>query len=274
MLTERQLGRRWTFSANLTTLWTDLPFEERIGAAARAGFTTVECAYPYASDPQRLRGLADAAGVRWCMINLPAGEASRGERGFACRPEAEKAFWESVERGRSYAHALGAAKVTCMVGNRGVGEDSQHLWQTAVVRLRAAANYLAEVGIGLQVEALNPIDFPDFCLTRPGEALALIEAVGSANLQLQFDAYHALMTEPDVLAALRASREHIGHVHVADLPARSAPGHGPLPTTELLSLLDAFNYQGAVGLEYRAASPRAEDFAWLTPWRGPSNTPN
>lgn len=257
----------WRFSANLTTLWTDRPFERRIAAASEAGFRLIECAYPYAFDPVVLRRAADAAGVAWCMINLPSGDAARGERGLACRPERAAAFEASIADGIRYAEALGARRLTCMVGRREPGEDPAQLWHTAVERLRWATTHLAERGVTLQIEALNPVDAPGFLVTRPGEALALVEAIGHANVRVQFDAYHALRTEPDVISALRSCAERLGHVHLADLPDRSAPGSGALPLTGVLDTLDDLGYAGAVGLEYALADGDASAFAWLERWR-------
>lgn len=257
----------WRFSANLTTLWSALPFERRIAAAAAAGFAQVECAYPYDHDPSRLRRAADAADVAWCMINLPSGDAARGERGLACRPGRASAFEASIDDGLRYAEALGVRRLTCMVGRREPGEDRAQLWRTAVERLRWAATRLAEHGVTLQIEALNPVDAPGFLISRPGEALALVEAIGLANVRVQFDAYHALRTEPDVVDALRACAERLGHVHLADLPDRSAPGSGTLPLAAVLDTLDDLGYVGAVGLEYALTDGDASAFAWLEPWR-------
>ena len=43
------------FAANLTFLFTELPFLDRFEAAARAGFRGVEFHYPFAVDPVEIR---------------------------------------------------------------------------------------------------------------------------------------------------------------------------------------------------------------------------
>ena len=257
----------WRFSANLTTLWSRLPFEQRIAAAASAGFTRIECAYPYAFDPFALRRASDAAGVSWSMINLPAGDSARGERGLACRPGRGDAFRASVDTGLRYADALGARRLTCMVGLVAEDEDASALWAIAVDRLRWAARRLDAHGVVLQVEALNPVDAPGFLLARPAQAEALVSAVGAPNVAVQFDAYHALHTESDVVRAMRSCADRLGHVHLADLPGRARPGTGPLPLAALLTALDDLGYEGDVGLEYALSEGRAEAFAWLLPWQ-------
>ncbi len=260
------MATTWRFSANITTLWTGQPFQQRIAAASDAGFTRIECAYPYAFDPASLRRASDAAGVTWSMINLPSGDSARGERGLACRPDRAEAFRASVETGLRYAQVLGAGRVTCMVGLVSEGEDPSASWALAVERLRWAARRLDAHGIVLQVEALNPVDAPGFLLARPAHAAALADDVGAPNVAIQFDAYHALHTEDDVLDALRSCGDRLGHVHLADLPGRSRPGTGPLPVAALLAALDELGFAGDVGLEYALASGGTEAFAWLQPW--------
>lgn len=44
------------FAANLTLLFTELPFPERFAAARRAGFCGVEYLFPYPWDKRQLRG--------------------------------------------------------------------------------------------------------------------------------------------------------------------------------------------------------------------------
>ena len=44
------------FAANLSTMFADRPFAERIEAAAAAGFAAVECQFPYEASAAELRG--------------------------------------------------------------------------------------------------------------------------------------------------------------------------------------------------------------------------
>jgi len=71
-------AKTWGFSANLSYLWTELPFLERFAAAAAAGFEAVEFHFPYAFDAHEIAAAARDAGVRVVMFNcrrrLGAGE--------------------------------------------------------------------------------------------------------------------------------------------------------------------------------------------------------
>ena len=74
------------FAANLTMLFNELPFPERFGAAAEAGFKGVEYLFPYAFDKDELAARLDKFGLTQVLHNLPAGYWENGERGIACHP--------------------------------------------------------------------------------------------------------------------------------------------------------------------------------------------
>ncbi len=61
------------FSANISFMFADRPFLERIGAAAAAGFPAVECHFPYEHPVPLLRKLLKAAGIRLTGINTAPG---------------------------------------------------------------------------------------------------------------------------------------------------------------------------------------------------------
>ena len=70
------------FAANLSMLFTDLPWPERPAAAARAGFAGVEIQFPYESiAADTLAAACAEAGVRLCLINVPAGDLMQGGPG-------------------------------------------------------------------------------------------------------------------------------------------------------------------------------------------------
>src|SRR5271170_815081 len=104
------------FSANLGFLFPDLPFLDRFAAAAKSGFTAVEYAAPYEYPAAELRTRLADNGLAQVLINSPAGDRSKGERGFACVPGRESTFRDSVEQALDYAVALGCPCVHVMAG--------------------------------------------------------------------------------------------------------------------------------------------------------------
>ena len=85
------------FAANLTMMFTELPFLSRFGAAAEAGFDAVEFLFPYDFDKGELASLLAANGLTLVLHNLPAGDWARGDRGIACRPDRVTDFRAGVE---------------------------------------------------------------------------------------------------------------------------------------------------------------------------------
>src|SRR5258706_12463700 len=94
------------FAANLTMLFTELPFMERFAAARAAGFDSVEYLFPYAYAKEDLAAALTVHGLRQVLHNLPAGAWDAGERGIACHPDRVTEFPEGVAPASQYATAL------------------------------------------------------------------------------------------------------------------------------------------------------------------------
>ena len=73
-------------AANLSMLFTELPFLHRFDAAARAGFKAVEFLFPYDHEPAEVAARITGNGLQLVLHNLPAGDWAAGERGIACHP--------------------------------------------------------------------------------------------------------------------------------------------------------------------------------------------
>jgi len=255
------------FAANLTTLFTELPFLDRFAAAAAAGFEAVECLWPYEWPAGEIAARLQAHGLRQVLFNLSPGDA-RGDRGMACHPGREAEFMASLEQALAYARALGCPRLHVMAGLCPAGVPRAALGRTFVTNLRHAAERAAAAGVKLLVEPLNAIDNPGYFLTTIEEGLALVEAVGPDKLGLQFDIYHRQMTAGDVARALEAALPYIGHIQIADVPGRHEPGTGEINWHFLLAHLDRIGYRGWVGCEYRPRAGTREGLGWLAPFRG------
>ncbi len=80
------------FSANLSTLFGELPLIERPAAAARAGFKAVEVWFPYEVPACEFRDALIASGVTCVGINTAPGDVQRGDWGLAADPSRREAF--------------------------------------------------------------------------------------------------------------------------------------------------------------------------------------
>ncbi|GAA4335546.1 hydroxypyruvate isomerase [Variovorax defluvii] len=251
------------FAANLTMLFTELPFMERFEAAAKAGFKAVEYLFPYPYDKKELAAALRANGLQQVLHNLPAGNWEGGERGIGCHPDRVSEFREGVGMAIDYATALGCPKLNCLLGKLPAGVSADQARKTAVENLRFAAKELQSAGIMLLIEPINHFDIPGFFLTRTDQALTLIDEVGSTNLLLQYDIYHAQRMEGELGATLAKNMARIGHIQLADNPGRGEPGTGEINYPWLFKHIDQVGYAGWIGCEYK---PRGETVAGLG-WR-------
>jgi hydroxypyruvate isomerase len=239
-----------SLAANLSTLFTDVPFLERFALARSAGFEVVECQFPYEASPEVVRRAMADAGVRLVLLNLPAGQWAAGDRGLACHPQRVDEFRASVWQGLRYAQALGVQQVHAMAGIVPAGVGAELAWSTLVDNLRFAADALAAHGVRVLVEPINTFDIPGYALSVPDQAARLMDAVGRENVAMQFDFYHVCRMGLDVLAQWRLHAARIGHVQIADVPGRAEPGTGDMDFGAIWSQLADSGYAGHVGCEY------------------------
>lgn len=256
------------FSANLSFLFREHEFPDRFGAAARAGFRGVEFHFPYAHDKAALAEVVLTSGVEVVLFNLPAGTAEEwaaGERGIACLPTRKAEFQDGVGRAVEYAEALGCTRLNCLAGIP-TDERDQAL-ETLIDNLRFAAAVTQRAGIRLLIEPLNTRDNPGFLVPTTRAALQVMDAVGSKNLFLQYDVYHAQVMEGDLARTIEENLARIGHLQIADNPGRHEPGSGEINFPFLLRHLNELGYAGWIGCEYKPRGATEDSFGWLEPWR-------
>lgn len=251
------------FAANLTMLFNEVDFLERFERAAQSGFTAVEFLFPYAYRIEEIKHRLESNNLQLVLHNLPAGNWEGGERGIACHPGREGEFCEGVERAIEYARALGVPQVNCLAGKLPRGVRPANAQAALVSNLRYAAGKLKQAGIRLLIEPINVFDIPGFFIGSTRHALDVIDEVGSDNLFLQYDVYHAQRTEGELGATIRSNLHRIAHVQVADNPGRFEPGTGEINYRYVFELLDELGYEGWVGCEYKPKAGTEAGLGWL-----------
>ncbi|MCP5269508.1 MAG: hydroxypyruvate isomerase [Zoogloeaceae bacterium] len=251
------------FAANLTLLFNEVDFLDRFQAAAEAGFTAVEYLFPYDYPKETLAGLLKAHGLQQVLHNLPAGNWAGGERGIACHPDRTAEFRDGVAKGIDYARALGCPQLNCLAGIAPAGVSAAAAQATLVDNLRFAAAELKQAGLHLLIEPINTFDIPGFFLNRTEQGIAIIEEVGSDNLFLQYDIYHAQRMEGELGNTIAKHLPRIAHMQLADNPGRHEPGTGEINYAWLFRHLDRIGYAGWIGCEYRPAAGTREGLGWI-----------
>ena len=252
------------FAANLSLLFTDVPFCERFARATAAGFTGVEYLFPYEYPAADIADWLRANDLEQVLFNLSAGDWAAGERGLACLPQRRDEFAESVEQALGYAVALDCRRLHCIAGLRPYGASEAELTEAFVANLRFAADRLATIGVTVMIEPINSrVDMPGYWLDDVAKGFRLLEAVDRGNVKLQYDIYHAQIIAGDLARTLEANIGRIGHIQIADNPGRHEPGTGEINYPFLFDLLDRLGYDGWVGCEYRPLTTTEAGLGWL-----------
>lgn len=255
-------------AANLSLLFTELPLIERVVAASAAGFDGVEIQFPYELPAIRLKEALEAAGMPLRLINLPAGDLMSGGPGLAAVPSRQTEFDAALQQALSYAAMVRPALVNVLPGRLAEGFKSGQALACLIANLRKTAEAFQLLGIGVVVEAINPLDMPGFLINTPAQLDELLRAVGHPNLAAQYDLYHMARQGLDIQAGIALLVGRIGHVQFADYPGRGAPGSGELQFAPLLKALRDGGYEGWLAAEYRPGEAGTQaGLNWLSEWR-------
>lgn len=261
------------FAANLSLMYGEWPFPARFAAAAEDGFEGVECQFPYAFAANELAARRGDAGVELVLLNAPAGDPARGERGLAALPGREADFRRGfLDQALAYADALACRRVHVMAGVAEAGADPGAMRDCFLANLAWAAAQAAPHGVQVLIEPLNRRDVPGYLFCRQDEAHALVAEAGAANLAVQFDLYHCQIVEGDLTRRLTRHLDPgaptpVGHLQVAGVPDRHEPDHGELDSAWLFGLVDALGFSGWIGAEYRPRHATRAGLGWFQPWR-------
>ena len=251
------------FAANLTMLFNESPFLERFEKAAKSGFQAVEFLFPYAFPVEDIRQALDQNKLQLVLHNLPAGDWDAGERGIACLPNRTEEFRAGVAQALEYANVLGVKQINCLAGKIPTDADMVVLRNTFVANLRYAATELKKANIKLLIEPINTFDIPGFYLSTTQQALDILKEVGSDNLYIQYDIYHAQRMEGELCKTLETNLSKIAHIQLADNPGRHEPGTGEINYSHLFKFIDAIGYQGWIGCEYKPATNTEAGLGWI-----------
>ncbi len=255
------------FAANLSMMFTEVPFLERFVLAAEAGFSAVEYLFPYAFSPEEVAAPLKKFSLKQALFNLPAGDWEKGERGLAALPGREDEFAGSLETALGFAKATGCTIVHAMAGMIPSGMDRAEMERVYKANIAKAADFFAPHGISVGLEAINQRSMPGYFLRTQGQAAAYIAELDKPNLKLQYDFFHVQMEEGCVCQRFKEYLPIIGHCQLASAPERHEPDQGELNYDYVFSVVDAMGYQGYIGCEYNPAGKTVDGLGWFAPYK-------
>ena len=258
--------------ANISLLFSEIPYAERFSAAAAAGFQGVETWWPFASaTPERrtVEGLLRAverSGVPLVGLNLYAGDFTRGERGILCSPTRREEFEDSLEATTRIAAVSGCRVFNALYGQRDVSGPEPLENATALTNLALAAERLGSYGVVL-IEPLTRGTAGEYPIETAQDAIDTVLAARAFsnrdNIALLFDTFHLHNNGDDLFDVIDTHGSYISHVQVADSPGRHQPGTGVIPVADVIGRLWDSGYRGAISCEYQPSGPTAMTLNWI-----------
>ena len=148
-------------SANLSFLFTELPFEKRFNAASKLGFKAVEFLFPYNYKISDLQSYLKAANIELILFNSFPGSLEKGEKGIACLTGRENEFKEKFNLALEYGIKLKCPYIHIMPGielNPSLRNQYRDVFKSNLVY---AANLSQKNNITILIEAINNKDIPN-----------------------------------------------------------------------------------------------------------------
>lgn len=152
------------------------------------------------------------------------------------RVDAMKALGGTCIGGPNYA-ALGD-----LPGRGPTGEEKA--WCVDV--LKQVAEHAEREGVTLALEPINR--FETYFLNTVDQALEIVEAVGSPNVKVHIDTFHANIEEKDTADAIRKAGSNLGHFHISESD-RGVPGTGQVHWDDVFAALKEIGYDGWLAIE-------------------------
>lgn len=252
---EQTVKAPFDISIMLWTVFSDLPFEQRLEKVAEAGYHNVELVGEYAkwsdADFERANAKRKELGIKFdCTAGLKSGISN---------PENREPLLAELRQALPVMERIECPTMIVLSGNRlpAVAREVQH--QSCVHGLKAAAKIIEGKSINgepvrLLLETIDPEENPQYFLTQVGEALQVIEEVDHPQVQLLYDFYHEQISAGNLIEKLHKSIGKLALVHIADVPGRHEPGTGEINYENIFRKLGELNYTGMLAMEFLPTS--------------------
>jgi sugar phosphate isomerase/epimerase len=237
-------------------IYGDAPLAATLERIAAAGYDAVELpGEPAAWAPAELRRLLDRTGLRPVALTasctFPATPRDLANPDPAIRAQAVQYLGDCLR----FAAEVGVPIVQMLASGEtrlGPVASRDEEWAWSVEGMRAAARLAERLGVRIAVEPLNR--YEAYLVTSVAEGLAYVEAVGSPQVGLTLDLFHANIEEPDIARSIARAGARLWHVQVADTN-RQGLGRGHLDVAAVVAALRGIDYAGAVVVEVVAPGP-------------------
>ncbi|URM25830.1 TIM barrel protein [Pseudomonas frederiksbergensis] len=250
------------YAANLSLLFTELPFEDRFDAACDAGFEAVEFSFPQGLPAVAVAKHLDRTGLQQVLATVPL---RPGSKGLAALVGRTGEFKDDFLRGLEYAISGNSQLLHVLSGivdNTGYEASCRKFEENMSWAIEEAGRYK----IKLVIEAINQVSVAGYFIRSLRDAIRWTERLNGLGLIL--DIYHASMEQLDPMDCTARYFAQADHFQIAGFPGRHEPNVGSLNVRAILDFLRTHSYQGWVGCEYKPIAGTADGMGWLNCYRG------
>jgi hydroxypyruvate isomerase len=263
--------RGFEVSANVSMLFTELPYLDRFAAPSRRGFRLVESWWPFpgpTAEPAEIDVLVNAlrsAGVTLSALNFYGGDIPGGERGVASHPDRQEELAANISQMVEIAERTGCRLFNLLYGQLDDRWSAADQEACAVEAIRSAASAVGGFGGTVLIEPLTSGLNGRYPLLTATDVLELLDGPlkDVPNLSLLFDTFHLAGNGVDLVSTAAAVGADLAHVQLADSPGRGEPGSGSIDFAEVLGALKLAGYAGVVAAEYKPTVDTASSLSWL-----------
>ena len=242
----------YSLSVMLWTVFTDLPFEQRLAKIAEAGYSQVELVGEYAKWSEAEFASAKAAskrlGIRF--------DSTAGLKNGVADPKSRDAFLAEFKQALGPMETLEIPAMIVLSGNVIPGLSRQATHDSCVETLKRTAALVEGKQIDGQpvrilLECIDPEENPHYYLQSAAEAIEIVRKVNHPQVQFLYDFFHEQIAEGNLIEKLEKNIDVIGLIHVADVPGRHEPGTGEINYTSIYRKLAQLKYKHVVAMEFK-----------------------
>jgi hydroxypyruvate isomerase len=238
-------------SVMLWTVFRDLPFEARLEKVAGAGYRNVELVgeYEHWSDADFDRANAKRKELRITF------DCTAGLKHSLCNPAERDALISEWRRTIPIMERLDCPAMIFLSGNVVPGMTMEAQQQSCVDGLKAAVALVEGKKINgrpvrLLLENIDPEENPHYFLTSVARGFEIVKAVNHPEVQFLYDFFHEQISEGNLIEKIEKNIQHVGLVHIADVPGRHEPGTGEINYENIFRKLGRLNYKEIVAMEF------------------------
>lgn len=247
-------------SVRVEPLFPDMRLSGQMEKVAEAGYEGFEFGNWRAQDAAAVTQLKNKLRLECACI---VGNRAVDPKGMGLvNPADRDGFLAEIRASAEAAKRFETARMVTLTGNAvpGIPRERQHA--SIVEGLKRAHDIVAPAGITLIVEPLNTlVDHAGYYLNHAPEAFEIVREVGSPNVKILFDIYHAQIMDGNLIETVRGNIGAIGHFHVGDVPGRHEPGTGEIHYGNVFKAIRDTGFRGFAAMEYRPSKDPMQTLA-------------